>query len=127
VPTEGLRAAQIRAVGNLEVSLREKQALKELQNYTAPDDGRKFIELYNVQRLTANKLDPVARVVITTIQRLYSMLKGEADLPAEAEEPGLAGYFDAERADEPERAGKTARRTRARVRPEAVKGERSDG
>jgi type I restriction enzyme, R subunit len=54
-----------------------RQALKEFQQYTAPDDGRKFTELYNVQLLASNKLDPVARVVIATIQRLYSMLKGE--------------------------------------------------
>ena len=54
-----------------------KQAVKEFDQYVTPDDGRKFTELYNVQRLTSNKLDPVARVVITTIQRLYSMLKGE--------------------------------------------------
>ena len=61
-----------------------KQAYRELQAWVTPDDGRKFTELYNVQRLSTNKLDPVARVVITTIQRLYSMLKGE-DLPPEAE------------------------------------------
>jgi type I restriction enzyme R subunit len=54
-----------------------RQALKEFQQYTAPDDGRKFNELYNVQHLTSNKLDPVARVTISTIQRLYSMLSGE--------------------------------------------------
>src|SRR5947209_1770536 len=53
-----------------------RQALKEFQAYTTPDDGRKFTELYNVQHLTSNKLDPVARVCISTIQRLYSMLKG---------------------------------------------------
>jgi type I restriction enzyme R subunit len=54
-----------------------RQALKEFQAYTTPDDGRKFTELYNVQQLTSNKLDPVARVCISTIQRLYSMLKGQ--------------------------------------------------
>jgi len=56
------------------------QAYEEFQQYTTPDDGRKFTELYNVQHLTTNRLDPVARVVITTIQRLYSMLKGEPSL-----------------------------------------------
>ena len=61
-----------------------RQALREFQAYTTSDDGRKFTELYNVQLLTSNKIDPVASVVITTIQRLYSMLKGEADL-----DPGL--------------------------------------
>ncbi|MBI5284322.1 MAG: DEAD/DEAH box helicase family protein [Chloroflexi bacterium] len=63
-----------------------KQALKEFQQYTAPDDGRKFTELYNVQHLTSNKIDPVARVCITTIQRLYSMLRGEEEFKSEDEE-----------------------------------------
>jgi type I restriction enzyme R subunit len=57
-----------------------RQTLTEFQQYLTPDDGRKFTELYNVQRLTANTLDPVSRVVITTIQRLYSMLRGEPEL-----------------------------------------------
>lgn len=63
-----------------------RQALKEFQAYTTPDDGRKFTELYNVQLLTSNKIDPVAKVVITTIQRLYSMLKGEPELDPLLEE-----------------------------------------
>jgi len=68
-----------------------RQALKELQQYTTPDDGRKLTELYNVQHLKSDKLDPVARVVISTIQRLYSILKGEEIVPnlAELEERSL--------------------------------------
>ena len=54
-----------------------RQTLKEFQQFSTPDDGRKFTELYNVQRLTSSKLDPVAKVTISTIQRLYSMLRGE--------------------------------------------------
>jgi type I restriction enzyme R subunit len=54
-----------------------RQARNEFQQYVTPDDGRKFTELYNVQHLSSNTLDPVSRVCITTIQRLYSMLKGE--------------------------------------------------
>ena len=63
-----------------------KQAFQEFQQYQTPDDGRKFTELYNVQRLLSNKIDPVSRVCITTIQRLYSMLRGEAEFPEENEE-----------------------------------------
>ena len=55
-----------------------RQTLKEFQQYTTPDDGRKFTELYNVQHLTTNRIDKVSKVCITTIQRLYSMLKGES-------------------------------------------------
>ena len=57
-----------------------RQTLREFQQYITPDDGRKFTELYNVQWLTTNTLDPVSRVCITTIQRLYSMLSGEPEL-----------------------------------------------
>ena len=62
-----------------------RQTFREFQQYVTPDDGRKFTELYNVQRLTSNKIDPVCKVVITTIQRIYSMLKGE-ELDPELEE-----------------------------------------
>lgn len=66
-----------------------KQAYKEFQQFITPDDGRKFTELYNVQHLQSNKLDKVSRVCITTIQRLYSMLKGEQELaPGLDEESG---------------------------------------
>lgn len=63
-----------------------RQTLKEFQQYVTPDDGRKFTELYNVQHLTSNTLDPVNRVCITTIQRLYSMLSGEPELDLSTEE-----------------------------------------
>lgn len=45
--------------------------------YTPPDDGRKFTALYNVQRLCSSAIDPHAQVVISTIQRMYSVLSGE--------------------------------------------------
>ncbi|MBL7119342.1 MAG: DEAD/DEAH box helicase family protein [Dehalococcoidia bacterium] len=63
-----------------------RQTRREFQQYATPDDGRKFTELYNVQHLTSNTLDLVSRVCITTIQRLYSMLKGEPEFDAELEE-----------------------------------------
>jgi len=66
-----------------------RQTLKEFQQYVTPDDGRKFTELYNAQRLTTNSLDPVNRVVITTIQRLYSILSGESEFDPENEERSL--------------------------------------
>jgi type I restriction enzyme, R subunit len=37
-----------------------RQTLKEFQQYTTPDDGRKFTELYNVQHLQSNTIDPVS-------------------------------------------------------------------
>jgi len=63
-----------------------EQAEKEFQGYRTPDDNRKFTELYNVQRLTSNTVGSSNKVVISTIQRLYSILRGEAELDPEAEE-----------------------------------------
>ena len=66
-----------------------RQTFKEFQQFATPDDGRKFTELYNVQHLQSNRVDPVSRVCITTIQRLYSMLSGEPELDPLVEEPSL--------------------------------------
>lgn len=62
-----------------------EQALREFRSYQTPDDGRKLGELYNVQLLRSNHIDAAANVVITTIQRLYSMLRGEAELDPDLE------------------------------------------
>jgi len=70
-----------------------RQTRNEFQQYVTPDDGRKFTELYNIQHLTSNTLDPVSRVCITTIQRLYSMLKGETEFEPELEEQSTFEVF----------------------------------
>ena len=69
-----------------------RQTLREFQGFSTPDDGRKFTELYNVQLLRSGAIDPVSRVCIATIQRIYSMLKGE-ELDPELEE--LSGFDSA--------------------------------
>ena len=73
-----------------------RQTLKEFQQFVSPVNNYKFTEEYIVQHLTGNSLDKSARVVIGTIQRIYSMLKGEKepasdldDLPIESLE-GMA-------------------------------------
>ncbi|MCA9111533.1 MAG: DEAD/DEAH box helicase family protein, partial [Planctomycetaceae bacterium] len=43
----------------------------------SPYTNYKFTEEFNVQHLKKNTIDPAAKVCITTIQRLFSMLKGE--------------------------------------------------
>ena len=70
-----------------------RQTLKEFQQFVSPVNNYKFTEEYIVQHLNSNKLDKSARVVISTIQRIYSMLKGEQepapdldDLPIESAE-----------------------------------------
>jgi type I restriction enzyme, R subunit len=62
------------------------QTETEFANFEPPDDPRKFPTLYTVQRLRTNSINPAAKVVITTIQRLYSMLKGDAEFDPGNEE-----------------------------------------
>ena len=63
-----------------------RQTREEFANFTPPDDPRKFPEIYTLQRLTTNSINPAAKMVITTIQRLYSMLKGDAEFDVGNEE-----------------------------------------
>ncbi|WP_019582985.1 DEAD/DEAH box helicase family protein [Thioalkalivibrio sp. ALE16] len=64
------------------------QAENEFHQYLPQDDNRKFTELYTVQRLRSPHVPTDGQVCISTIQRLYSILKGEP-LDEEAEdEPG---------------------------------------
>ena len=76
-----------------------EQAEKEFQGYRSPDDNRKFTELYKVQRLTTNTIGSSSKVVISTIQRLYSMLRGDADFDAGLEEGSL--YEASQATDKP--------------------------
>jgi type I restriction enzyme R subunit len=68
-----------------------EQAEKEFQGYITPDTHRRFPELYNIQRLTSNTIAPASNVVITTIQRLYSILRGENAFTGDEEESSFAG------------------------------------
>lgn len=63
-----------------------RQTLKEFQQFVTPDDGRKFSELYNVQHLQSNVVDPVSRFTIATIQRVYSILRGDPEMDAALDE-----------------------------------------
>ncbi len=66
-----------------------RQTLREFQGFTTPDEGRKFTELYNVQLMKSGRVDPMSKVCIATIQRVYSVLRGE-ELDPEVEE--LSGF-----------------------------------
>ncbi|MFI7038210.1 DEAD/DEAH box helicase family protein [Microbispora rosea] len=72
------------------------QARSEFENYTTPDDGRKFTELYNVQQLTGSDMLASSKVVVSTIQRLYQVLTGrqvtDDDVPYDTDEPIEVGY-----------------------------------
>lgn len=65
-----------------------EQAEQEFMTFQPNDDNRKFTELYNVQRLTSSYIASDSQVCISTVQRLYSILKGEElDESAELENP----------------------------------------
>ena len=66
-----------------------RQTLREFQGFTTPDESRKFTELYNVQHLQSSSVDQVSKVCISTIQRVYSILKGEELDPDEEEVSGF--------------------------------------
>ncbi|MGC8541882.1 MAG: DEAD/DEAH box helicase family protein, partial [Phycisphaerae bacterium] len=63
-----------------------RQTLAEFQQFASPGTPYKFTEEFNVQRLKNNAIDPSCKVCITTIQRLYSILKGEPEFDESAEE-----------------------------------------
>ena len=118
---DGLRACQITAIENLEISFKDdrpraliqmatgsgktytaitsiyrllkhadakrvlflvdtknlgEQAEQEFMAYLPNDDNRKITELYNVQRLKSSIVAKDSQVCISTIQRMYSILKG---------------------------------------------------
>ena len=65
-----------------------EQAEGEFRSYTATDDNRLFTELYGVTRLNSSFIPGDSQVYISTIQRMYSILKGtELDENAEEENP----------------------------------------
>ena len=65
-----------------------RQTLKEFRQYQSPYTPFKFTEEYIVNHLQSSRLDTTARVCICTIQRLYSILRGE-ELAPELEEESL--------------------------------------
>lgn len=70
-----------------------EQAEQEFMSFVPNDDNRKFTELYNVQRLKSSYIATDSQVCISTIQRLYAILKGtELDEKAEEENPNERKY-----------------------------------
>ena len=65
------------------------QTLKEFQDFDPPGAANKFTDIYITQQLKSANIDPDAKVVITTIQRLYSMLRGEELDEANEEQSGF--------------------------------------
>ena len=70
-----------------------EQAEQEFMSFVPNDDHRKFTELYGVTRLKSGYIPTDGQVCISTIQRLYSILKGtELEEQAEEENPNERRY-----------------------------------
>ena len=67
-----------------------RQTKKEFDQYDSPYNNFKFGEEYIVQHLQGSQIDKSARVVISTIQRMYSLLKGR-ELTEEDDEHSAEG------------------------------------
>jgi len=68
-----------------------EQAEQEMIVFSPHDDNRKFTELYNAQIITSPHVPSGVQVYICTIQRMYSILKGEP-LNEALEQEGLEEY-----------------------------------
>lgn len=66
-----------------------EQAEQEFMSFVPNDDNRKFTELYNVQRLKSKHIARDSQVCISTIQRMYAILKDE-ELPEGSEDANPA-------------------------------------
>lgn len=62
-----------------------EQAEREFLAYTPNDDNRSFAQLYGVRRLNSSYIPNDIQICISTIQRMYSILKGE-EMDESAEE-----------------------------------------
>jgi len=69
-----------------------KQANTEFTGYVTPGDGRKFSELYPIQRLKGADMLDSSKVVISTVQRLYAMLRGEQVPPPDTDDEAYDSY-----------------------------------
>jgi type I restriction enzyme R subunit len=67
-----------------------KQTMAEFENYQTPDAGRKFTELYNVNRLRRGPMPDATSVAISTIQRVFKALRNEE--VDDGDDPGLDGW-----------------------------------
>lgn len=72
-----------------------EQAEREFLAYTPSDDTRSFSQLYGVRRLKSSYIPNDVQICISTIQRMYSILK-EEDLDESTEEESFNEYVTAD-------------------------------
>lgn len=78
-----------------------EQAEREFMAYKPNDDNRSFSQLYGVRRLNSSYIPSDVQVCISTIQRMYSILKGE-ELDESAEVQSLNEMSGADSSDHKE-------------------------
>src|SRR5690554_6235644 len=72
-----------------------EQAEQEFMAFVPNESNRKFTEFYNVQRLTSSYIATDSQVCISTIQRMYAILKGEElDEGAEDANPNESTWME---------------------------------
>jgi type I restriction enzyme R subunit len=67
-----------------------KQTMAEFENYRTPDDGRRFTELYNANRLNRGPMPESTALAISTVQRVFKALRNEE--VGESDDPELDGW-----------------------------------
>ena len=67
-----------------------EQTKGEFEGFVAPDDGRKFTELYPTALLTSAGMAESTSVVISTIQRVHAVLSGRAT--TDQDDPDIDAY-----------------------------------
>ncbi|MBD5093547.1 MAG: DEAD/DEAH box helicase family protein [Subdoligranulum sp.] len=72
-----------------------EQAEREFLAYIPNDDHRPFSDIYGVYRLKSSRMPANTQIYISTIQRMYSILKGE-ELDEAAEQTSFNEYVTAD-------------------------------
>ena len=66
-----------------------KQTKLEFDKFSIPETKRKFPAEYNVQHLTSNTVDTTSRICISTVQRIFSILKGDKEMDEELDQKSI--------------------------------------
>ena len=69
-------------------------AATELKTFKLTESGKPLSEIFWVEQLTNRPIDPRTRIVVSTIQRLYSLLTGNTDSYSEEDEDTGMGHHE---------------------------------
>ena len=77
-------------------------AATALQTFKLTESGKPLSEIFWVEQLTHRPIESRTRVVVSTIQRLYSQMSGNMDAYTEEDEDGNLGHQEGTEVDLPE-------------------------